>query len=251
MPPERLHRLSLEICKETAPPSATRAEPSQCLPGRHGWAVDPFIGQQNVVGEFTFIYNFYHAFYQTMASSATGVEANCDLTVGSPLVLDLEGNGIALFGPESGMSFDLDGDGLMENVGWTRDAFLALDRNGNRRIDDGTELFGSYTFLKNGERAKNGFAALEQWDLNGDKLIDWRDTVFSKLLLWQDTNFNGLSEPGEIESLGAKVSAISLNYIVRDEVDRFGNESRERAIFWDQQGVPKVLIDIWFAMISR
>ena len=47
------------------------------------------------------------------------------------------------------MFFDLDGDGSAELVSWTRlesdDAFLAMDRNGNGRIDDGSELFGNYT----------------------------------------------------------------------------------------------------------
>lgn len=67
--------------------------------------------------------------------------------ISSPLIADLDGNDIALTGPEEGVSFDLNGDGLAEKVAWTkrgvRDGFLAMDRNNDGRISDGTELFGT------------------------------------------------------------------------------------------------------------
>ena len=48
---------------------------------------------------------------------------------------------------EDGVLFDLDGDGKLEQVAWTRAnagiAFLAIDKNENGMIDNGTELVGN------------------------------------------------------------------------------------------------------------
>src|SRR5262245_26889770 len=67
-------------------------------------------------------------------------------------------------------------------------ALLALDRNDNGVIDDGSELFGTATRKRDGTLAKNGFDALAEFDLNGDGKIDERDAVYSRLRLWIDAN---------------------------------------------------------------
>jgi hypothetical protein len=88
--------------------------------------------------------------------------------------------------------FDIDADGKPDRIGWTeRDsdlAFITLDRNGNGRIDDGTELFGDHTPLANGSPAANGFAALSELDVNRDGIVDASDPVWQRLSLWVDAN---------------------------------------------------------------
>lgn len=88
---------------------------------------------------------------------------SCDDDCKSPLLLSLRGD-YRLTSAHDGVQFDIDGDGISEQVAWTaRDsdlAFIALDRNGNARIDSGTELFGDSTLLATGETRQT---ALSLW----------------------------------------------------------------------------------------
>ncbi len=99
--------------------------------------------------------------------------------------------------------------GRAEQVSWTAsgsdDAWLVLDRNNNRVIDNGRELFGSATpqpYLTAGE-TKHGFRALAIFDEaenggNDNGQIEERDGVSPSLKLWRDANHNGISEAGEL-----------------------------------------------------
>lgn len=87
------------------------------------------------------------------------------MTNGSPLILDLDGDGIETSGVKDGAWFDHKGDGFAEQTGWVGkdDGLLVMDRNGNGRIEAGSELFGDSTptnlALPNGTKASaaNGF----------------------------------------------------------------------------------------------
>jgi hypothetical protein len=96
-----------------------------------------------------------------------------------PLVLDLAGNGFSTRGLDDAVRFDLTGDGRPESISAPKgdDALLALDRNGNGRIDSGKELFGDQ------HGARNGFAELSKYDDNSDGRIDRQDSVFEQLSL--------------------------------------------------------------------
>lgn len=64
----------------------------------------------------------------------------------SPVLVDVLGNGFRLTDAGRGVNFDLDGDGTPERLSWTLpdsdDAWLALDRDGDGSVDDGSELCG-------------------------------------------------------------------------------------------------------------
>jgi hypothetical protein len=118
----------------------------------------------------------------------------------SPLILDLDGDGVALGTPETGPRFDLLGGGSAVHVSWPspRDGFLALDRNGNGMIDGAEELFGNAT---GGRDHADGFAALAELDANGDGVIDRHDPVFAELVVWLDSDGDGRSASNELKTL--------------------------------------------------
>lgn len=157
----------------------------------------------------------------------------CDTCGGSPIVIDIAGDGIALTSPSDGVDFDLNGNGTRDRLGWTRlgsdDAWLALDRDGNGTIDRGAELFGDFT-AQPASSHKNGFLALAEFDSNRDGVIDSRDSVFESLRLWQDRNHNGISELDELHTLmELNVKALELDFRESKRVDEFGNEFKYRA----------------------
>lgn len=117
-----------------------------------------------------------------------------------PLVIALDGAGPQTTGAEGAQIFDLAGDGAFKPTSFVTGgtAFLALDRNGNGRIDDGRELFGDQ------HGAADGYAELARFDQNRDQRIDAQDEVFSALRL--------LHGDGSLQSLdGAGITALSLD----------------------------------------
>ena len=93
-----------------------------------------------------------------------------------PLVINFAGTAAQL--TDQKFEFDLDSDGQAEQVSFvgSGSGFLALDKNGNGTIDNGSELFGT--------QSGNGFADLAAYDSDGNHWIDENDAVYSKLQVW-------------------------------------------------------------------
>lgn len=160
-----------------------------------------------------------------------------------PLVLDLEGNGVDLTSVNDGEDFDITGDGKKERTAFVQgdDAFLALDRNGNGRIDGGKELFGDQ------HGAKNGFAELARFDDNRDRVIDHQDAIFHSLRLLHDQDGDGRVSATELSTLSEKgITSLDLGYSeVPWQKDEHGNILAERSRYKGPEGRQGDLLDVW------
>ncbi len=93
-----------------------------------------------------------------------------------PLVINLNSSTAEV--RDQTFRFDLDSDGHKDNISMLSrgSGFLALDKNGDGKINDGSELFGT--------KSGDGFRDLRKYDSDGNGWIDENDDVFSKLKVW-------------------------------------------------------------------
>ncbi|WIO45048.1 calcium-binding protein [Klebsiella electrica] len=168
----------------------------------------------------------------------------------SPIIIDLDGDGIETLSVSSGVFFDHDGNQFAENTGWVApdDGLLIFDRDGNGQIDSGSELFGNNTLLKNGKLAANGYQALQELDENKDGQLNSNDAIWASLRIWQDGNSNGRVDEGELLSLEeAGVAAIGTGYSTSQYVDEQGNAHRQTGSITHTDGSVGQSTDVWFA----
>ena len=122
-----------------------------------------------------------------------------------PLVINLDGNPASV--SDQKYYFDIDADGIEDDVSLPSagSGMLALDNNGDGKINDGSELFGP--------TSGNAFAELAEYDLDGNGWIDEADAIFSVLKIWS------IEEDGTERLVSLKdsgVGAICLKNVVTD-----------------------------------
>jgi hypothetical protein len=166
----------------------------------------------------------------------------------SPIVLDLNGDGIQTVATEQGVQFDIAADGTKQSIGWVdkHDALLVRDINHDGQINNGTELFGSNTVLKNGEKAGDGWAAMAEMDTNGDGKVDVKDANFAELKVWVDTNGDGVTDAGELRGLlDAGIQSIDVSHVSSNNTQN-GNVLSGTGQFTKTDGTTAAVSDAWF-----
>lgn len=125
-----------------------------------------------------------------------------DAVVKDPLVINFSGSAAQL--TQKKFSFDLDADGRAEQISFVGpgSGFLALDRSGDGKINNGRELFGA--------QSGDGFADLAQYDDDGNQWIDEGDKIYDRLRIWS----KDASGSDHLMALGAAgVGAIYLGHL--------------------------------------
>jgi len=174
---------------------------------------------------FSLEFNMSRSYYQENSTSIRmGDAAKID-----PLVMVLDGETPTL--GRNKVNFDLDSDGKADQIAFATggSGFLALDRNGDGTINDGSELFGP--------QSGNGFLELRAYDLDHNGWIDESDDVFSQLSILS------LSENGDktlVKLSDVGIGAIYLQetstpYDFKDTTDEYG-EMKSSSVFLRENG---------------
>jgi len=166
----------------------------------------------------------------------------------TPIVLDLDGNGIQTTTLADGVKFDVNNNGTIERTAWVArgDGLLVRDLNRDGIINDGGELFGEGTKLLDGTKAKDGYVALRALDSNLDGVIDANDSEFSQLMVWIDRNGDARTNQGELMSLSdLGIASLSLDAKASSEVNN-GNLIGLMGSFTSTDGRTHQMGDVWF-----
>lgn len=153
-----------------------------------------------------------------------------DAKAKDPLVINFDGQAAEL--TETRFAFDLDADGQTEMIPFLRSGsgYLALDRTGDGKVNDGSELFGP--------ASGNGFAELHPYDSDGNGWLDENDPVFASLRIWTvDADGND-----QLYALGQKgigaiyLGAVAGEFTVKDAGNQALAQNQRVGVFLKEDG---------------
>lgn len=163
-------------------------------------------------------------------------ESSTTITIGGarqlqdPLVLNFDGEAAQL--TDQRFAFDLDADGDKESINFVAggSGFLALDRNGDGQINDGSELFGA--------KSGNGFGELASLDDDHNGWIDENDAAFTQLKVWtKDSNGNDRLSTLKEANVGAiGLSRVATSFDVKDANNDLQGRIRSSGVFLQEDG---------------
>lgn len=145
-----------------------------------------------------------------------------------PLVINFAGQPMSLL--KDKFEFDLNMDGQKEQLSQlsSGSAFIALDKNNNGRIDDGSELFGAHT--------GDGFAELALYDQDQNGVINKNDKIFDQLLVWSPGSNDTLMKLNETEVDTLVLQTVYTPYRFTDTNNQTLGQMRQSSVYANKDG---------------
>lgn len=145
-----------------------------------------------------------------------------------PIVLNFDGKAAEL--TEERLAFDLDTDGKGEWLAGlgTGSAYLVLDRNGNGRIDDGSELFGAVS--------GDGFADMAGLDDDGNSWLDEGDAAFARLGLWSGRSGDAAQSLAAREVGAIWLGSVNSPFALKGDANELLGEIRAAGLYLREDG---------------
>ena len=145
-----------------------------------------------------------------------------------PIVINYPGSSAEL--SDEKFAFDIDADGNDDLISYFNSgAMLALDKNNDGIINDGSELFGALS--------GNGFADLAAYDEDGNNYIDEADSIFSELKLWTKTADQDILTDLSGMDIGAiYLGASDTPFDVKGEGNQFNGKVQATSFYLTEAG---------------
>lgn len=159
-----------------------------------------------------------------------------------PLVVNFGGQPAML--TVNKIQFDIDNNGEEDAISFVQEGsgFLALDRNDDGVINDGTELFGAIS--------GNGFADLRQYDEDKNGWIDENDAIFAELQIWhqQPNGYKTLSGLLELNIGAIYLDNVESPFTIKDGSNQTLGEVASSGIYLTEDGQAKTIQQINLAV---
>ncbi|MCD2448950.1 hypothetical protein GO003_000880 [Methylicorpusculum oleiharenae] len=153
-----------------------------------------------------------------------------DAVMKDPLVLNF--NGLAVQLTDTKFSFDIDSDGIEDQIAFVRSGsgFLVIDKNGDGSVNNGQELFGAVS--------GDGFEELTTYDDDKNLWIDENDGVFKNLRLWtkDEQGHDTLSTLTEKEIGAIYLGQTSTGFSLKNNQNQLYGQIKSTGLFLNENG---------------
>lgn len=155
-----------------------------------------------------------------------------------PLVLNFGGSAAQLTSQR--FKFDLDSDGKSDDINFVTggSGFLALDRNGDGKINNGSELFGA--------TSGDGFAELSALDADHNGWIDENDAAYEQLRVWtkDSAGKDHLATLKQADVGALSLARVATPFEIKDAGNELQAQVRSSGVYLHENGGASIIQQI-------